>query len=306
MAVSSGIKAFDDGPKIGLNFLSAAALNQLTPFQQENDMLTNTARALSLRFPPLAIFYSNEPPADAKDLKPLCSMILVAEAAKGKTVTLMRGGCSCPGAAEGFGLAPLRPDDFPGGRGCLLRFLSTGNRHWEHGRAMIRKLAESGAPKIMVEEFSEGEGFLKTPELVAQWLEELPNIEMQGPYVVIKPLETLTAGEKPKVVTLLVDPDQLSALVVLANFARPGIDNVRIPFAAGCASLALYPFYEAEQAIPRAVIGLTDISARYYLRRLLGKNILSFTVPWSLFEEMDTNVSDSFLVRFAWKSMMGK
>jgi hypothetical protein len=59
-------------------------------------------------------------------------------------------------------------------------------------------------------------------------------------------------------------------------------------------------------SIPRAVIGLTDISARFYLRKILGKDILSFTVPRSLFEEMEGNVSESFLTRFAWKSMMGK
>jgi hypothetical protein len=123
---------------------------------------------------------------------------------------------------------------------------------------------------------------------------------------VIKPLESLKSGEKPKVVTLLVDALQLSSLGVLANFARPGIDNVRVPFTAGCASLALYPFYEAEQANPRAVIGLTDISARFYLRKTLGDDILSFTVPWNLFEEMEGNVPESFLMRFAWKSMMAK
>jgi uncharacterized protein (DUF169 family) len=269
-------------------------------------MRSNIAQALSLRFPPLAIFCAQEPPAEAKDLKPLCSMLLVSEAAKGKTVTITPGSCGCPGAGEGFGLEPSCPEKFPGGRECLLRFLSIGNQDWEHGRAMIQKLTEGGAPKIMIEEFSEGEGFLKTPELVAQWLEELPDLKPEGPYVVIKPLEALTSAEKPKVVTFLIDADQLSALVVLANFARSGIDNVRIPFAAGCASLALYPFYEAEQANPRAVIGLTDISARFYLRKALGRDILSFTVPWSLFEEMEANVPESFLTRFAWKSMVGK
>lgn len=268
-------------------------------------MRSKIARAISINFPPLAIFYSQEPPTGARDLKPLCSMLLVAQAAKGKTVALSRNSCGCPGAGEGFGLVPSCPESFPGGRECLLRFLSTGNKDWEHGRAMIQKLTEDGAPKIMVEEFSEGEGFLKTPGLASQWLEELPRIEPEGPYVVIKPIGALASGEKPKVVSFLIDPDQLSALVVLANFARPGIDNVRVPFSAGCASLALYPFHEAGQAHPRAVIGLTDISARFYLRKPLGKDILSFTVPWSLFEEMEENVSESFLTRFAWKSMMG-
>jgi hypothetical protein len=269
-------------------------------------MSSNIAQALSLRFPPLAIFYAQGPPAEAKELKPLCSMLLVVQAAKGKTMALTQGTCGCPGAGEGFGLEPSCPERFPGGRDCFLRFLSIGNRDWDHGRAMIQKLTEGGAPKIMVEEFTEGEGFKKTPELVAQYLEEVPNIEPEGPYVVIKPLKSLALGEEPKVVTFLVEPDQLSALVVLANYARPGIDNVRIPFSAGCASLALYPFYEAGQANPRAVIGLTDISARYYLRKPLGKDILSFTVPWNLFKKMEGNVSESFLTRFAWKSMMGK
>jgi len=49
-----------------------------------------------------------------------------------------------------------------------LRFLSIGNQDLDHGRAMIQKLSEGGAPKIMVEEFTEGEGFKKTPELVVQ------------------------------------------------------------------------------------------------------------------------------------------
>lgn len=269
-------------------------------------MRSNIAQALSLRFPPLAIFYAQEPPAEAKDINPLCSMPLVALAAKGKTVAITLGTCDCPGAGAGWGLEPPGPESFPGGRECFLRFLSIGNQDWEHGRAMIQTLIEVGVPKIMVDEFTEGEGFLKTPELVAQFLEELPNVEPEGPYVVIKPLDALASGERPKVVALLTDPDQLSALVVLANFARPGIDNVRIPFGSGCASLALYPFYEAAQANPRAVIGLTDISARFYLRKTLGKDILSFTVPWSLFEEMEGNVSESFLTRFAWKSIMGK
>jgi hypothetical protein len=98
-------------------------------------------------------------------------MLLVAQAAKGKTVAMTRGTCGCPGAGEGFGLEPFCPEKFPGGRECFLRFLSVGNRDWDHGRAVIQELNESGAPKIMVKEFAEGEGFLKTPELVARWLE---------------------------------------------------------------------------------------------------------------------------------------
>lgn len=268
-------------------------------------MQSRIAQALALRFPPLALFFSPEIPATSRKMKSQCSMFQLAAAARGETVVMASGVCDCPGALEGFGLESSCPDKFPGGQNSFLRFLSTGNKDCEAGRTAIQQLIESGAPKILVEEFSEGEGFLKSPELVAQYLEELPQIVPEYPHVVIKPLDRLKPGETPKVITLLVDPDQLSALVVLANYARPGVDNVSIPFSAGCASVALYPFYESEQEHPRAVVGLTDISARFYLRKSLGSDILSFTVPKSFFEEMEENVSESFLTRFTWKSMMG-
>jgi len=59
-------------------------------------MKSNIAQALSLRFPPLAIYYAQELPAEAKILKPLCPMLLVSQAANGNTVAITRGTCDCP------------------------------------------------------------------------------------------------------------------------------------------------------------------------------------------------------------------
>jgi hypothetical protein len=56
-------------------------------------MRSRIAQALRLRFPPLAIFYTQERPAETKEFKPLCSMLLVAQAAKGKTAALTLGTC---------------------------------------------------------------------------------------------------------------------------------------------------------------------------------------------------------------------
>ncbi len=97
-------------------------------------MKTAIADAVSLRFPPLAIFYAQEPSADGKEAKGMCSMIPVAIAAKGDTVYMSATSCSCSGAAFGFGLADLNPDAFPGGKECYDRFLSIGNEHSESGR----------------------------------------------------------------------------------------------------------------------------------------------------------------------------
>lgn len=263
-------------------------------------------KALFLRFPPLAIYYAQEPPVEAKLSNLQCSMLLVAQAAKGATVVVSKDTCKCEGGPHGFGLEDLNPDDNPGGRECFLRFLSTGNKDWEQGRAVIEEMKSIGLPKLLIEEFAEGEGFLKTPELVAEWAENTPKIKPEGPYVVIKPLKNLKPGEQPKAVAFLVDPDQLSALVVLANFARPGTDHVRIPMGSGCSLFGLHPFYEGEQETPHAIVGLTDISARFYLHKILGRDIMSFTAPWSFYEEMESNVSESFLTRFAWKTIMNK
>jgi uncharacterized protein (DUF169 family) len=269
-------------------------------------MQTYLERALNLRFPPLAIGYARELPPGAKLPSPMCSMLLVAQAAKGETVALSGDSCRCPGAASGFGLEPVLPDAMPGGSACFLRFLSVGNQDWDVGRAVLKRMKDGGAPKILLEEFAEGEGFLKTPELVDEWVKGLPETKPEGPYVVIKPLKDVKPGENPKVVALLANADQVSALAVLANFGGHGPDRVRMPFGAGCTCLGSYVFAEAEKRVPHAVVGLTDISARFYLRKPLGRDILSFAVPFAMFEEMEANAPESFLTRFAWKRMMEK
>ncbi len=94
---------------------------------------------------------------------------------------------------------------------------------------------------------------------------------------------------------LFVNPDQLSALTVLANYARGDNENAIIPYAAGCQTIGIYPYREAASARPRAVVGLTDLSARLYVRKQMGDpHLLTFTVPFALFEEMERSVPGSF------------
>ncbi|MBW1995430.1 MAG: DUF169 domain-containing protein, partial [Deltaproteobacteria bacterium] len=57
---------------------------------------------------------------------------------------------------------------------------------------------------------------------------------------------------------------------------------------------------------PRAVVGLTDISARKYISRQLDRDLLSFAVPWKMFQEMEENVAGSFLERRTWKALMAE
>jgi len=55
---------------------------------------------------------------------------------------------------------------------------------------------------------------------------------------------------------------------------------------------------------PRAVLGLSDISARVAIKRLLKDDLMSFATPFRLFQEMEANVPGSFLERNTWKNLM--
>jgi hypothetical protein len=116
-----------------------------------------------------------------------------------------------------------------------------------------------------------------------------------------------SAQEKPQTIIFFVNPDQLSALVVLANYGRGDNENVIIPYAAGCQTIGIYPYREAKSAKPRAVVGLTDLSARVYIRKQLNDpHLMTFAAPFALFEEMEQNVPGSFLERHTWQSLMSE
>lgn len=269
-------------------------------------MESRIAGAVGLKYNPVAVLLADEKPENALQFKKGkwgCVMFMFANAAKGKTAAFdaETWGCWGGGVGLGFGNAYVQ---FPGGVDCFTYFLSAGNIRWEKGKE-VGKILEGAAGKEFAESFLAGEGYVKTPELVKQWLEELPITEVTSRYVLFKPLQEVDiAVEKPETVVFLADPDQLSALVILANYAREGMENVIVPWAAGCQTIGILPYREAKSGKPRAVVGLTDISARKYVRTLLGSEYLSFAMPLEMFLEMEENVEGSFLERPAWRSLM--
>ena len=125
--------------------------------------------------------------------------------------------------------------------------------------------------KESYDHFLHGERYIKSPELVEKFIKALPLTEIPANYVVFQPLSDVDpAKEKPQTIIFFVNPDQLSALTVLANYGRGDNENVIIPYAAGCQTIGIYPYREAKSAKPRAVVGLTDLSARVYVRKQLG------------------------------------
>ncbi|MBI5834941.1 MAG: DUF169 domain-containing protein [Armatimonadetes bacterium] len=268
-------------------------------------MATQIEAFLRPKYPALALGWLTDPAEDVLEKGPQCLMHVLWRAARGERVVMGQASLGCIAAREGLGLDYPLTDAFPGGPDCFYGFLSAGNADTEAGRALVAGMRAGGAPRHFTELLEHGEGYVKDRELVKEYRTHIPQITPEGTHVYLAPLDSLPEGEQPALVSFLVNANQLSALTVLANYARPGIDNVRIPFGAACASLGLFPFWEAAQPNPRAVVGLIDITARFHIRKTLGDDLLSFTVPWSLFAEMEANAAESFLSRAEWRMIAG-
>ncbi len=273
-------------------------------------METKLSEALKLKFSPVVLTWSDELPDKAIQFakeKQGCVMFLFSAAAKGKTAACGLGtfGCIGGGTGLGFGNAYMH---FPGGPECFCRFLSSGNADDPVG-GKVGAAMKGQASEKFVDDYLLGERYIKTPELTRKFLEALPVVEPQARYAVFLPLSSplVEAPEytrHPRIVTFVADPDQLSALIVLANFDREPGDNVIVPFAAGCQSIGIISLKEAGTPKPRAVMGLVDISARVNTRASLGRGYFTFSVPWERFIELDANVDTSFLRRHTWSTLM--
>lgn len=270
-------------------------------------MESQIGKAIKLKYQPVALLWSKEKPEGAMQFsegKWGCVMWLVVHAAKGKAAVadVKTFGCIGGGVGLGFG---NQYRNFPGGEEGFCAFLSSGNA----GRPGGMELAEQVKPFMTKEShdnFLHGERYIKSPELVSKFIDALPMMNIPDPFVVFRPISDIDpTKEKPQSVIFFANPDQLSALTVLANYGRGDNENVIIPYAAGCQTIGIYPYQEAQSVRPRAVVGLTDLSARLYVRKQLGdSHYMTFAAPFDLFQEMEQNVPGSFLERQTWQNLL--
>lgn len=267
-------------------------------------METILSSALKLAYSPVAILFSDEKPEGAMQFEKGrwgCVMAAFGAAAdKGKTWVFDKETYGCWGGGVGLGFGNVY-HSFIGGMDGFCGFLSSGNMDTENGRAMCEQ-AKQFLRGGMLEELMHGEGYRKNREMVRKFVEYLPIMEVPTKYVVLKPLAEVKPDEKPESIVFLANPDQLSALLILVNYNRGEDDNAIIPHAAGCQSIGIYTYREGTKAKQRAVVGLNDLSARRTTRRL-GKDLLTFSVPYELLKEMEANVPGSFLERETWASL---
>ncbi|MBW2558854.1 MAG: DUF169 domain-containing protein [Deltaproteobacteria bacterium] len=268
-------------------------------------MESNMVSALNLKFNPVAIIWSDEKPQDALQFKQEkwgCVMSLFALTAKGRTAVFDRRTFGCWGGGVGLGFGNQYVN-VPGGIEEFYRFLSTGNDISGIRRMAVEKICNFIGNGLLNEALH-GERYIKSPELVKKFVDSLPITDVPAQYVIFKPLKDVDLDrEEPVVITFLANPDQLSAMVILANYGSGSFENVIIPYAAGCQTIGIFPYREAKNENPRAVIGLTDISARKTVRRQLGRDVFTFAVPLKMFKEMEAHVEGSFLQGENWNTL---
>jgi uncharacterized protein (DUF169 family) len=270
-------------------------------------MRSAIAEAINLGTQPVAVAWSDNEPEDVARFKSQqwgCVVSFFAAAAtRGISGAFDRKTYGCWGGGVGLGFGN-QYESFPGGLDCFCRFLSSGNEGTEEGSKISEQMKSMGYGR-MADDFVAGERYIKTPEDAQRFVKNLPMQDIPAKYVIVKPLDrTNPEQEDVKNVTFFVEPDGLSALILLAGYRNPDKENVIVPWAAGCQVPGVFAYRELERKRPRGLVGLTDITARRNVRTILGEYVLSFTAPWPLFLEMEKNVEGSFLNRMTWKSLV--
>lgn len=269
-------------------------------------MKSKIANALNLTYDPVAIIWTDQEPAKALHFKKGgpwgCVMWMFASAAKGNTAVFDRETYGCVGGGVGLGFGN-QYSIFPGSIECFYHFLSSGNENFEFGKELAPEI-EKFAGKEFANTFLRGERFMKSPEQVKKFLELLPIIDIPKQYVVFKPLSKVDEKEEPVVISFVVNPHQLSALTVLSYYELGDLWNVIIPKGAGCHQIGIFAYREVESKNPRAIVGITDLFARKNIRKQLGEDVMTFTVPFTTYKEMEGNVEGSFLQEDTWRSLI--
>lgn len=145
------------------------------------------------------------------------------------------------------------------------------------------------SPEQMVSFLVDQEGLKRSREVMRQWIDHRRLYRPAFGTLFIGPLRP-SQYEFLKSVSFYVDLDQLSALILAANYDASPDDPTPViaPFGSGCSQLlSLF----ADENIPQAIVGATDIAMRQHM----PPEVAAFTVTRPMFERLCRIDSRSFL-----------
>ena len=141
------------------------------------------------------------------------------------------------------------------------------------------------------------EGLKASFELMDKWLDHTKPYRQEHQHILIGPLKT-DQYHYLKTITFFVNPDQLSALMIGAEYNMSPEDPPAViaPFGSGCMQMSALI---GDLSKPASIIGTTDIAARKYI----PEKILAFTVTRPMFENLCELDERSFLFKSFWKEL---
>ncbi len=131
---------------------------------------------------------------------------------------------------------------------------------------------------------------------------------MHSCYVItaIQPLSRTAADENVRAVIFPVSPVELSSLVTLTGSVMSGTDPVQVPQGVDCNSITAFAYAQADQAEPRAVLGMTGVDGRKVMRKRFRDDTLTLTLPAPLFHRMEQEANDSVFQTPSWKDFVAE
>jgi uncharacterized protein (DUF169 family) len=148
----------------------------------------------------------------------------------------------------------------------------------------------------------EGERYKISPELVLETQKLQETLPTKGKNIIFKRWDNLEESDNPDAVIFFAKGEVLSGLFTLANFDQVDPNGVIAPFGAGCGSIIHYPYLEKNNKIPKAVLGMFDVSAR----PCVPVDTLCFAIPMNKFEKMIGYMDESFLITDSWEIVRKK
>jgi uncharacterized protein (DUF169 family) len=269
-------------------FIMSLTMRPILLTQGKKQMRSKLAEKLRFTHGPVAIWFTDERPEGASQFeegKRGCIAAMLVSSAEGNVAVFDKKTYGCVGGGAGIGFG----DTFTNDNEPIECRLSTGDE------------ALKDAGKTHKTSLGHGERFFASPEVVSEWRASFPYIETAKRYVVFRPLSMAEEENPPDIVFMLASPDQLSALVILSGFKRGDLVNAVAPFVSACQSIA-FACREIGAERPKGVIGFFDLSQRHRI----PKELLSYTVPYSMYKEIENNAAEGCLTPQMWEMIAAR